>query len=67
MIEDIKKTQRATADKLRANMDAAKYIISANHQIALPFASLRDLLPPRLNSSQRLLQEAESENKKAVA
>lgn len=39
MIEDIKKTLWATADKLRANMDAAEYILGSV-PVVMPSATL---------------------------
>ena len=65
MLDDIKKTLWATADKLRANMDAAEYkhlvlgLIFVKY-VSDTFATLRNTLLPRLISGQLRLPEAEA-------
>jgi hypothetical protein len=57
MIDVIKRTLWAAADKLRANMDAAEY---KHLVLGITFANLRDTLLPRLISGQLRLPEAEA-------
>jgi len=68
MLDDIKKTLWATADKLRANMDAAEYkhlvlglifvkYISGTSQVE-ELSQIRDTLLPRVMSGQLRLPEA---------
>jgi len=65
MLDDIKKTLWATADKLRANMDAAEYkhlvlgLIFLKY-ISDTFAARRAELTTRLISGQLRLPEAEA-------
>ena len=75
MLDDIKKTLWATADKLRANMDAAEYkhlVLlyetglqqldgkrAMNHRQIRALAALRDTLLPRLISGQLRLPDGE--------
>ena len=62
MLDDIKKTLWATADKLRANMDAAEYKHLVLGLIFVKYISdtLRDILLPRLISGQPRLLDAEA-------
>ena len=57
MLDDIKKTLWATADKLRANMDAAEYKHLVLGLIFVEYIS--DTLLPRLISGQLCLPEAQ--------
>jgi len=67
MLDDIKKTLWATADKLRANIDAAEYkhlvlglIFVQSISQAQTLTTLRDTLLPRLISGQLRLPDAEA-------
>ena len=65
MLDDIKKTLWATADKLRANMDAAEYkhlvlgliFVKYISDTFATFTTLRDMLLPRLIASQLRIAE----------
>lgn len=73
MLDDIKKTLWAAADKLRANMDAAEYkhlvlgliflkyisdsFAARRAELTARFSSLRDTLLPRLISGQLRLKD----------
>ncbi len=69
MLDDIKKTLWATADKLRANVDAAEYKHLVLGQIFVKYISetLRDTVLPRSISCQVRLSEAQVQLKETTA